>query len=168
MYGHFSSFIEGYPVKRSAGQDFMLAEQLEQVIGGQLGRRQWEFILLTRAWKDVVGERAAAHTLPAWIKKDILWGYVDGSSWMQELTFMKPQLLKQVNGHLRSVVITDIRWLQKPQKIISTAEQEFLLSERVVDSKREEEFEDMTKIIDDPGCQQALFHLWQTFQKKMR
>ena len=146
----------------------MLAEQLEEVIGRQLGRRQWEFILLTRAWKDVVGERAAAHTLPAWIKKDILWGYVDGSSWMQELTFMKPQMLKQVNGHLRSVVIADIRWVQQPRENISTSVQELHLPERVVDSKREEDFKHMTKIIGDPGCQQALFHLWQTFQKKMR
>jgi len=146
----------------------MLAAQLEQLIDSHLGRRPLEFILLTRAWKDVVGERAAAHTLPAWIRKDVLWVYVDGSAWMQELTFMKPKIQEQVNEKLRSVTITDIRWLQQPLKDESMSNEEFPQPERVLDPKQEKEFSDMTKIIDDSGCQQALFNLWQTFQKKMR
>ncbi len=155
-------------MKRTFKGDFMLAGQLEQVIGSRLGRRQLEFIRLARVWKDVVGERAVAHTMPAWIKKDVLWGYVDSSSWMQELTFMKPQILEQVNQHLRSVTITDIRWLRQPLENAPSPEQQYSQPNRAVDPEREEEFQSMTRIIADPGCQQALFHLWQTFQKKMR
>ena len=145
----------------------MLGGQLEQVIGSNLGRRQWEFILLARAWKEVVGERAAAHTMPAWIKKDVLWGYVDSSSWMQELSFMKPQILEKVNGHLRSVVIRDIRWLRQPQEA-GSAPEPVLMPDRELEPEREEAFRRMTEIVEDPGCRQALFHLWRIFQKKMR
>ncbi len=146
----------------------MLAGQLEQVIGSRLGRRQLEFIRLAQVWKDVVGERTAAHTMPAWIKKDVLWGYVDSSSWMQELTFMKPEILQQVNQHLRSVTIMDIRWLRQPLEDAAYPSREFFQPNRDIDPEQEEEFRGMTGIIDDPGCRQALFHLWRTFQKKMR
>jgi len=146
----------------------MLAGQLEQVIGSRLGRRQLEFIRLAQLWKDVVGERAAAHTMPAWIKKDVLWGYVDSSSWMQELAFMKPEIMQQVNQHFRSVTISDIRWLRQPLEESSIPSQQFFQPNRAIDPDREEEFQSMTRIIADPGCQQALFHLWRTFQKKMR
>jgi len=158
----------GCVVKRTVRQDFMLAGQLEQVIGSRLGSRQWEFIRLAQVWKDVVGERAAAHTMPAWIKKNVLWGYVDSSSWMQELTFMKPEILQRVNPHLRSVTIADIRWLRQPLADIASPELEYLQPDRVLDPEQEEAFRDMTQIIGDPGCRQALFHLWRTFQKKMR
>ncbi len=146
----------------------MLSEQLEQVIGKQLGRRHWEFFVLTRVWSDVVGERAAAHTLPAWIRKDALWVYVDGSAWMQDLSYMKPQILQQVNKQLCDIVLTDIRWLQQPQKIMQASNREYSSPDRPVDRKQAEEFFQMTQVIDDSGCQQALFNLWQTFQKKMR
>jgi len=146
----------------------MLAEQLEQVIGSRLGRRQLEFIRLAQLWKDVVGERAAAHTMPAWIKKDVLWGYVDSSSWMQELAFMKPEIMEQVNQHFRSVTISDIRWLRQPLEEFSIPSQQFFQPNRAIDPDKEEEFQSMTRIIADSGCQQALFHLWRTFQKKMR
>lgn len=155
-------------MKRNVDHDFMLAAQLEQVIGNHIGKRQWEFILLARAWGDVVGERAAAHTLPAWIKKDVLFAYVDGSSWMQELTFMKPQILQQLKSHVRSVVIKDIKWLQQPLETAPLPAQELPPAKREVNPQNEKEFRHMTQIIGDPGCQQALFHLWRSFQEKMR
>ena len=155
-------------MKKTCKGDFMLAGQLEQVIGSRLGHRQLEFVRLARVWKDVVGERVVAHTMPAWIKRDVLWGYVDSSSWMQELTFMKPQILEQVNQHFSSVTISDIRWLRHPLENASSLEQQYSQPNRDVDPEREEEFRNMTGIIADPGCRQALFHFWRTSQKKMR
>ena len=70
-------------MKRGPKQDFMFAAQLEQLIGSHLGKMPLEFILLSRAWKDVVGERVAAHTMPAWIRSEVLWVFVDGSGWMR-------------------------------------------------------------------------------------
>lgn len=154
-------------MKSRTSDDFVLAGQLEQVIGSNLGRRHWEFILLARAWKEVVGERAAAHTMPAWIKKDVLWGYVDSSSWMQELSFMKPLLLEKVNEHIRSVVIEDIRWMRQPQETDSVPGP-LPMPDRELVPEQEESFRQMTGIVEDTGCRQALFHLWRTFQKKMR
>lgn len=155
-------------MKRNVDQTYKLSEQLEQVIGNRIGKRQLEFVLLARVWKDVVGERAASHSMPAWIKKDVLFGYVDNSSWMQELTFMKPQILQQLKGHLRFVVIKDVRWLQQPLETDSAPAQYLPPPKRKVNPEHEKDFRHMTQIIGDPDCQQALFHLWRTFQEKMR
>jgi len=150
--------------KRDRG---LLGENLEQVIAGRLGRRQWEFYLLTQAWKSLVGERAAAHILPAWIRKDTLWVYVDGSGWMQEMTFMRPQLLCRVNDFLPSVVLADIRWLQQPLATKSDPLRKAPLPDREIDQEKEENFLQMTRIIGDKKCGQALFQLWCNFQKKI-
>jgi len=155
-------------VKESGRRDFELAKQLELVIRKGLGRRQWEFILLAQAWEDVVGRRAAVHCMPAWIKKDVLWGYVDSSSWMQELTFMKPDILQKVCQHVRSVCLTDIRWIQNPVEQRSLKNPEESVPDRVVAPEEEDAFRNLTEVVDEPGCRKALFHLWQTFQRKMR
>jgi hypothetical protein len=146
----------------------MFAAQLEQLIGSHLGKMPLEFILLSRAWKEVVGERVAAHTMPAWIRSEVLWVFVDGSGWMQELTFMKLDILEQVNNKLRLTSISDIRWLQQQLEDKPFCDREFTMPDRDLDSQQEEEFSEMTKIIGDSGCQQALLNLWQTFHRKMR
>jgi len=154
-------------VKESSGRDFVLADQLEQIIRKGLGPRQWEFIRLAQVWQKVVGERAAAHTMPAWIKKDTLWGYVDSTSWMQELAFMKPEILEKVNVHFRSVRLVDIRWLRKPVAKFSPPESREPLPDSIVDPEQEDAFRDLTQVVGESGCREALFNLWQVFQRKM-
>lgn len=155
-------------MKRGKQGQIALGEQLEGVIAMRLGRRQWSFYLLTKEWGEVVGPRAAGHTLPAWIRKDILWVYADNSSWMQELNLKKPQIIERAMERLQGDVISDIRWMQQPQKTPMAPVTEYFSPERELDPKREQEFYHMTKIIQDADCQAALFKLWQTFQKKMR
>jgi hypothetical protein len=154
-------------MKKKKGQQGLLCEHLEQVFAHRIGRRQWEFFLLTQAWESLVDKRAAVHIIPAWIRKDTLWVYVDGSGWMQEMTFMKPQLLCRINDFLSSVVIADIRGLQQPREKKSDTVQEYSLPEKEVDRRKEESFLQMTQTIGDPKCGQALFQLWLNFQKKI-
>jgi len=153
-------------MKKKKQEQGLLGRHLEQVIAHRLGSRYWEFFLLTRAWESLVGKRAAGHVLPAWIRKNTLWVYVDGSGWMQEMTFMKPELLGRVNDLLSSAVITDIRWTHKPLKEKSRFKRKYSLPDREVDRGEKGNFLEMTQTIGDPKCGQALFKMWLNFQKK--
>ena len=81
---------------------------------------------------------------------------------------MKLDILEQVNNKLRLTSISDIRWLQQQLEDKPFCDREFTMPDRDLDSQQEKEFSEMTKIIDDSGCQQALLNLWQTFHRKMR
>jgi predicted nucleic acid-binding Zn ribbon protein len=146
----------------------LIGSHLEKVIRGKVGGLHWDLYQLNRAWGVVVGKRAAAHTQPAWIRKDVLWVFVSGSAWMQELNYIKPEILVKANECLDSVALVDIRWLQQPAQDSSLQPVEFKVPDRAITPEREEGFLQMSKTVADTDCQQALFKLWQTFQKKMR
>jgi hypothetical protein len=55
------------------------------------------FDLLLR-WDDIVGERVARRTRPDGFFKRVLWVRVANSSWLHELTMMKPALLAAVRA----------------------------------------------------------------------
>lgn len=73
------------------------------------------------AWKEIVGETIADHTQPRRISHQILFIEVIHPTWMQQLQFLKSDLLKRVNNFLGEPLIQDIRFRlgkisQKPPK----------------------------------------------------
>lgn len=63
---------------------------------------------LRRQWKGIVGEAIAAHTLPAGIQQRRLYLWVDGTNWLDQLTLLKPILLKKINAHLNQELFKSI------------------------------------------------------------
>ena len=62
-------------------------------------------------WPTLVGPQIAAVTAPTSVTADgTLWVQVTTHAWMNELSLMKPQLLKALNGRPGSAKIRDIRW----------------------------------------------------------
>ena len=62
-------------------------------------------------WEKLVGPQIAAVTAPTSVTADgTLWVQVTTHAWMNELSLMKPQLLKALNGRPGSAKIRDIRW----------------------------------------------------------
>lgn len=153
---------------RDGEKSKLIGRQLERVIRGKVGGLHWDIYRLSRNWATVAGKRAAAHSQPAWIRKDVLWVFVSGSAWMQELSYMKPEILDRANDCLDSVVLADIRWTQQSARDESLQQVELKTPDHVIIPEKEEQFLQMSRTLADPDCQQALFKLWQTFQKKMR
>ena len=50
---------------------------------------------ILRAWNEIVGESVAAHSQPRAIRNQILFIDVAHPTWMQQLQFLKPTLLKR-------------------------------------------------------------------------
>ena len=63
---------------------------------------------LRRNWVEIVGEQVAAHTRPEQIRYRKLSVLVDHSVWMQQLAFLKPDLLRQIRVSVGEDLVQDL------------------------------------------------------------
>ena len=66
--------------------------------------------LIRDMWEGVVGSHIAKKAHPEGVKNGILQVSVESSVWMQELTFMKQQILERLNQVCESSGVKDIRF----------------------------------------------------------
>ena len=59
-------------------------------------------------WSDAVGSRIASHAQPCAFRDGILTLSVDSAPWMQQLTYLKQELILKVNGELGDGVGGDL------------------------------------------------------------
>ncbi|MBI2345493.1 MAG: DUF721 domain-containing protein [Deltaproteobacteria bacterium] len=60
-------------------------------------------------WEEVVGDKIAAAAVPVRMKGTTLVIGVSNSTWMQELTYLKPELLAKIQKAIGPELIADIR-----------------------------------------------------------
>ena len=65
---------------------------------------------LWQQWEDVVGPTIAQNTRPEAIKGKLLLVNVSSAPWMQQLQFLKPELIEKLNETLGKEVVGDIRF----------------------------------------------------------
>ncbi len=65
---------------------------------------------LWQQWKDVVGPAIAENAWPEAIKGKSLLVNVSSAPWMQQLQFLKPELIEKLNESLGKEVLGDIRF----------------------------------------------------------
>ena len=65
---------------------------------------------LWQQWKDVVGPAIAENTRPEAIKGKLLLVHVSSAPWMQQLQFLKPELIEKLNETIGKEVVGDIRF----------------------------------------------------------
>lgn len=63
---------------------------------------------LQNRWDEIVGEPISSHTRPDTIRFGTLHVLVDSSAWLQQLTFLKPELMRKVESYLGKGSIKDI------------------------------------------------------------
>jgi hypothetical protein len=63
---------------------------------------------LLKQWPAIAGEPIASHTRPDQIKFKKLYLVAENSVWLQQLTFMKPELVGKINAAAGSDLVTDI------------------------------------------------------------
>ena len=69
-----------------------------------------EQLRIREMWEAVVGPHIAKKASPEGIRNGILFVSVESSVWMQELTFMKQQILERINKVCESSKVQDIRF----------------------------------------------------------
>lgn len=83
---------------------------LEQTLRGLELELPLKTYSIWSAWKEIVGEPISLHTQPQAIRNRILFVDVSHSTWMQQLQFLKPTLLKKIHRFLGEPLIEDIRF----------------------------------------------------------
>ena len=82
-------------------------------IEGEL--KGWDAV---REWPRVVGPRIASRTRAVRFHQGALEVQVEGSAWMQELSVLKPQLIRKMNRELGEGAVTELRYLVPPGGIL--------------------------------------------------
>lgn len=59
-------------------------------------------------WDEAVGARIAVHAQPCAFREGTLTVTVDSAPWMQQLSYLKKDLIAKVNGALEEELVTDI------------------------------------------------------------
>ena len=63
---------------------------------------------LQQHWPKIVGEHIGHHTWPESIRHRKLYLIAENSVWLQQLRFLKPELLAKLSSHTGGDAITDI------------------------------------------------------------
>ncbi len=108
-------------------------------------------------WNEIVGESVAEHSQPRSIRNRILFVDVSHSTWMQQLQFLKPTLLDQVNAFLREPLIQDIRFkLGKVSPTLPAPPKTLLREDEPLDRGTLDRIENHLREIEDEEVQRSL------------
>jgi hypothetical protein len=112
-------------------------------------------------WRDIVGEELQEHVQPQKIERGVLWLEVDNSSWLQQLQYMKIELLESLNRRLKLTSIRDIKMIlpkggdlpakEKPVPVVSFVPPS---ADKIA------AFERQVECIADEKCREALMQFW--------
>jgi hypothetical protein len=138
-----------------------VAETLDQVLSGQQWGNQIHLFALVRHWPEIAGSEIACHSMPAFFRRDVLWIYVRGSIWIQQMHLVKLELLNQTNAFLKGRhQVTDLRWMVQPAELIDQPFEKYVSPPIKVDPEAERKFRIMAENLPDPETREALCNLW--------
>ena len=60
-------------------------------------------------WEDAVGSRIASHAQPAAFRNGVLTLHVDSAPWLQQLNFLKKDLIGKVNAELEEEMVKELQ-----------------------------------------------------------
>src|SRR5439155_24325829 len=101
----------------AAGYDSVMAKRpgliaIPDVLGQLLTSHGMESRMLEytlqQHWPKIVGEHIGHHTWPESIRHRKLYLIAENSVWLQQLRFLKPELLAKLSSHTGGDAITDI------------------------------------------------------------
>ena len=117
-------------------------------------------------WEAVVGPHIAKKATPEVIRNGILQVSVVSSVWMQELTFMKQQILERINQACVSSGVKDVRFrLGKTLPGMDNSDEEMLPE---LTEEEQKEIEQQTATIEDQEVRESLQSLFSIGMKSKK
>lgn len=108
---------------------------------------------INKNWTKLVGERIASHTKPDTVSYRKLLVHVDSPAWMQQLTFLKEDIIKNINEAAGRQIIKEIRFqigdVTKDVEAISEEESKNKVEFRPLTKNDLSFAEEVTRPIDD-------------------
>ncbi len=98
------------PIRKKMSSPAPLGTVLQQAMEASRIDIDLDAYRLWQQWEDVVGPTIAQNTRPEAIKGKLLLVNVSSAPWMQQLQFLKPELIEKLNETLGKEVVGDIRF----------------------------------------------------------
>jgi len=96
-----------------------MTQRVIEILASEKNPVAWlvKCVRLMELWGEIVDERVGKQTEPLRLKNKILYVATTSSTWAQELTFLKKEIIKKFNIRAGEEAIKDIRFLAKGDKI---------------------------------------------------
>ncbi len=98
------------PIRKKMSSPAPLGTVLQQAMEASRIDIDLDAYRLWQQWDHVVGTTIAQNTRPEAIKGKLLLVNVSSAPWMQQLQFLKPELIEKLNETLGKEVVGDIRF----------------------------------------------------------
>ena len=98
-------------MKRKKNKNFShIGDVIQNIITqSRAARPDSEMMQIWELWDDIVGPVIAENARPAAYKGDILLVHVTSSPWMQQLQFLKKDLIGKINAEFGKPLVGDIK-----------------------------------------------------------
>jgi predicted nucleic acid-binding Zn ribbon protein len=107
-----------------------VSDLLNAVLRGTPAEKRLDEGRIWLVWEQAVGSRIASHAVPAAFRDGTLTLTVDSAPWMQQLTYLKQELIAKVNGELRGEMVKDIYMKAGPVRAQKPAAAPFVKKRR--------------------------------------
>jgi predicted nucleic acid-binding Zn ribbon protein len=137
-----------------------LSETIEKLLASRgLGAKLKEYRIFGR-WERAVGKVIASHARPSTLRGKKLTVVVDSSTWMQQLSLLKPEIIEKVNAEMGPNAVTSIL-LQLGDVHARSADVERTVERPVAPLTPEDrrKIADLAGSVSDPEGRAALQHL---------
>jgi len=84
----------------------ILRSQIKNLVGKKFSTS----LSVQTKWKQIVGNVIASHSQVLYVKNDTLFVYVDNSTWHNELSLIKENIVHNLNDMLPDVSIKDVKF----------------------------------------------------------
>lgn len=162
------------------------AKRVTEVLKNIFRDRHWQDRLsINRVfifWNEVVGAEFADLAQPDVIRAGVLWVGVSDSIWMQQLHFLKHDLLEKINLRLAAEYVSpdsraqapqidDIRFkikqVQPDNQLAEPSATPYVDLSGTVDPIREQKFDHLIKSIENNELRERVRRLWQNLEKRL-
>ncbi len=137
-----------------------VAELLAAAFEGKPAAKRLREGRIWLVWEKAVGAQIAGQARPAAFRDGVLTVYVASAPWMQQLTYLKKELITQLNGALGEELVHDI-FLKagRPEPLPASPEQALPKVERPLTTEEAEKIATETASIEDPELRAAVASL---------
>ena len=85
-----------------------VGEILERVFNKFSIDKKLKEVKALKLWEEVMGEKISRHSLPLFVRKGNLFVRVDSSGWLTQLTYLKHEIISELNERLGGESIKNI------------------------------------------------------------
>ena len=127
-----------------------VADLLSAILRGTPAEKRLREGEIWLVWESAVGSRIASHTSPAAFRDGTLTVAVDSAPWMQQLSFMKKELIAKVNEQLGEEMVQEL--YLKAGKVAAQvpAEKPWTVKHRELSAEERALIAEQTQAVADP------------------